>query len=116
MNTTESVLDHHLEAFGDQDIEETMTDYADEAILVTHGGTLHGHGEIAGLFEDLFAEFSQEPVDFSLEERRIDGEYAYIVWNADTPDNDYEFATDTFVIRDGEIVAQTLGTVVVPKD
>ena len=51
-----------------------------------------------------------------MEERRIDGEYAYIVWNADTPDNDYEFATDTFVIRDGEIVAQTLGTVVVPKD
>ena len=38
MNTTESVSDHHLEAFGDQDIEETMTDYADEAILITQGG------------------------------------------------------------------------------
>ena len=116
MSTTEAVLDHHLEAFGSQDLEETMADYSEGAVLVTHGETFRGHEEIAGVFEDLFAEFSQDPVEFSLEEKRIVDEYAYIVWNADTPENTYEFATDTFVIRDGEIVAQTLGTVVTPKD
>jgi len=105
-----------LEAFGSQDLAETMADYSENAVLVTHGETFLGHEEISGLFEDLFAEFSQDPVEFSLEEKRIASEYAYIVWNADTPENTYEFATDTFVIRDGEIVAQTLGTVVTPKD
>jgi ketosteroid isomerase-like protein len=104
-----------LEAFGEQDLAETMGDYADEAVLITQGATFRGHEEITGVFEDFYAEFSQEGVEFSLEERTIEDECAYIVWNASTPENDYEFATDTFVIRDGEIVAQTLGTVVTPK-
>lgn len=117
MSTTASVLDHHLEAFGEQDRDETMADYAEDAVVITHGEVYRGHEEIGDWFEEeLFAEFSQEGVEFSLEERTVEGEYAYIVWNADTPDNTYEFATDTFVIRDGEIVAQTLGTVVTPKD
>jgi len=116
MSTTESVLDHHLEAFGDQNLEETMVDYSEDAVLITQGATSRGHEEIRGVFEDFYAEFSQEGVEFSLEERTVEGECAYIVWNARTPDNDYEFATDTFVIRDGEIVAQTLGTVVTARE
>ena len=55
-------------------------------------------------------------MDFSLEEKTVEGEYAYIIWRAETPENTYEFATDTFVVRDGDIVAQTLGTVVSPKN
>jgi ketosteroid isomerase-like protein len=109
-------LDHHLAAFGDQDLEETMIDYSEDAVLITQGATFRGHEEIRGVFEDFYAEFSQDGVEFSLEERTVEGEYAYIVWNATTPSNDYEFATDTFVIRDGEIVAQTLGTVVTPRE
>ena len=117
MSTTEAVLDHHLEAFGDQDIEATMADYAEDAVVVTHGEVHRGREAISDWFENgLFTDFSQEPVEFSLEERTVEGEYAYIVWNANTPENTYEFATDTFVIRDDEIVAQTLGTVVTPKD
>jgi ketosteroid isomerase-like protein len=116
MSTTASVLEHHLAAFGDQDLEETMVDYSDEAVLITQGATFRGHEEITGVFEDFYAEFSQEGVEFSLEEQTVEGEYAYIVWNARTPDNDYEFATDTFVIQDGEIVAQTLGTVVTSRE
>ncbi|PSQ22826.1 nuclear transport factor 2 family protein [Halobacteriales archaeon QS_8_65_32] len=116
MSTTESVLDHHLEAFGSQNLKETMADYSESAVLITHGETFRGHEEITGVFEDFFAEFSQDGVDFSLEEKRVEDDYAYIVWNADTPENSYDFATDTFVIRDGEIVAQTIGTVVDPKD
>lgn len=115
MSTAEDVLDHHLAAFGAQDIENTIADYADDAVLITQGETYRGREELSTLFEGLFAEFSQSDVTFSLEEKTVEDEYAYIVWQAETPDNDYEFATDTFVIREGNIVAQTLATIVTPK-
>ena len=40
-----------------------------------------------------------------MHQRFADGDHAYIVWTAETADNAYEFATDTFVVRDGKIVA-----------
>ena len=115
MSTTEDVLDHHLEAFGAQDIDATMKDYTDDAVVITHGEVHRGHEEISDWFEGLFAEFAQSGVDFSLEEKTVEGEYAYIIWRAETPENTYEFATDTFVVRDGKIVAQTLGVKTTPK-
>ena len=116
MSTTEDVLDHHLEAFGEQDIDATMEDYTDDAVVITHGEVHRGRDEISDWFEtQLFTEFEQADVTFTLTEKTVEGEYAYITWEADTPDNDYEFATDTFVIRDGKIVAQTLGVKTTPK-
>ncbi len=43
------------------------------------------------------------------------GEVAYIVWSAETADNAYELGTDTFVVRDGKIVAQTFAAKATPK-
>jgi hypothetical protein len=40
-------------------------------------------------------------------QRYIEGDHAYITWTAETADNSDEFATDTFVVRNGKIVAQS---------
>jgi len=45
----------------------------------------------------------------------IEGDYAYIVWSADTPDNIYDFGSDTFVVKNGKIVAQTFAGKIIPK-
>ena len=45
----------------------------------------------------------------------VEGETAYIVWSAETADNVYELATDTFVVRDGKIITQTFAGKLVPK-
>ena len=37
----------------------------------------------------------------------VDGEFAYIVWKAQTADNDCHIEFDTFVVRDGRIVYRT---------
>lgn len=116
MSTTEAVLDHHLEAFGEQDLSGILDDYTDDSVLVTQMGTFRGLDEIRGLFEELFAEFSHPGATISMDERLVEGDIAYIVWHAETPDNEYEFATDTFVIRDGNIVAQTFAGKITPKD
>ncbi|WP_338738033.1 nuclear transport factor 2 family protein [Haloplanus salilacus] len=114
--TTEDVLDHHLDAFTDQDLDETLADYTDDSVVITNMGVFRGLDEIEELFAGLYEEFSQAGTDITLERKTIEGEYAYIVWNGETPDNDYEFCTDTFVIREGTIHRQTFAGKVVPKE
>ncbi|SHH34616.1 nuclear transport factor 2 family protein [Halobaculum gomorrense] len=114
--TTESVLDHHLDAFMDQNMDEMLADYTDDSVVITNtSGTFRGLDEIRTLFEGLFAEFGQGDVEFQLDTRVVEGDIAYIVWHAETPDNSYEFATDTFHVHDGAISTQTLGAVVTSK-
>ena len=42
-----------------------------------------------------------------MKQQLVDGDYAYILWTAETADNVYELATDTFVVQQGKIVAQS---------
>mgnify|MGYP002762419126 CR=1 FL=1 len=57
--TTESVLDHHLDAFTAQDLDECLVDYTDDSVIITNMGTFRGLDEIEELFAGLFEEFSQ---------------------------------------------------------
>lgn len=115
MDTTQSVLTHHLEMFGEADVQGVMSDYSDDAIFISDDGILRGHDEIKSMYADLLSEFDDEAVSFSLDEQTVVDDYAYIVWHAETPENKYEFASDTFVIQDGEIVAQSLAADITPK-
>ncbi len=115
MTTTEDVLDHHLDAFTAQDLDETLVDYTDDSVVITNMGTFRGLDEIEGLFADLFAEFSQDGSRIDLEQKTVEGEYGYIVWDGETPDNDYEFCTDTFVVQDGTIHRQTFAGKIEPN-
>jgi hypothetical protein len=45
----------------------------------------------------------------------FEGDYAYLIWSGETADNHYEFATDTFIGRDGKIMAQSFAAKVTPK-
>ena len=116
MATTEDVLDHHLTTFAEQDLEGVMADYTDESVVVTNMGMFRGLAEIEGLFEDLFAEFSQAGATIDVDQQTVEDEFAYIVWHGESPENVYEFATDTFYIPDDEILFQTFAGKVVPKD
>ncbi len=116
MTTTEDVLDHHLTTFAEQDLAGIMADYTDESVVVTNMGTFRGLEEIEGLFEDLFAEFSQEDATIDVDQEIVEDEFAYIVWHGESPANVYEFATDTFYVPDDEILFQTFAGKVVPKD
>jgi branched-subunit amino acid aminotransferase/4-amino-4-deoxychorismate lyase len=51
----------------------------------------------------------------SLKQQSVEGQYAYILWSAETADNVYEVGTDTFVVRDGKIVTQSFTGKITPK-
>ena len=115
VRTTQEVLDHHLKVFGAGDLEATLSDYAPTAILFTPNGVVKGHQAMASAFKAFFAEFSKPGVKFEMKRQSVEGNYAYTLWTADTPDNIYELGQDAFVIRDGKIVAQFYTAKVTPK-
>jgi ketosteroid isomerase-like protein len=107
MMSTSDVLDHHLKCFGENDVDGILADYSPDAILFMPTGPLKGLNAIKPLFEGLVAEFAKPGSWFAMQQRYVDGDYAYILWRAETADNWYEIATDTFVVRNGKIAAQS---------
>jgi ketosteroid isomerase-like protein len=115
MTSTKDVLDHHSDCFDAGDVEGVLSDYAPEAVLFTPQGPLKGIDAIKPMFQSMIAEFSKPGTEFSMKQLSVEGDYAYIVWSAQTADNVYELATDTFVVRDGKIVAQSFAAKITPK-
>ena len=115
MRSTRSVIDNHLKCFGEGDLEGILSDYAPQAVLFTPQAPLRGAAEIRPLFESLLAEFGRPGATFRLDHLSVDGEHGYILWSAETADNVYELATDTFVVRDGRITAQSFAGKIRPK-
>ena len=84
-------------------------------MFFTPGSSLKGPGAIKPFFQALVSEFGKPGASFSMREQRVEGDYAYILWSAETADNPYEAATDTFVVRNGKIVAQSFAAKITPK-
>jgi ketosteroid isomerase-like protein len=115
MMSTSDVLDRHLKSFAERDIDGVVADYSSDAVLFVPGGPLKGPAAIKSLFEAFFSEFAKPGSSFTMQLRSIDGDHAYILWTAETADNSYEFATDTFVVRNGQIIAQSFAAKIKPK-
>ena len=115
MPTTNDVLDQHLKCFGENDLDGVLADYSSDAVLFIPGKPLKGPDAIKPFFQTLFRSLQSLAPRFRCGEQRVEGDYAYILWSAETADNSYEAATDTFVVRNGKIVAQSFAAKITPK-
>ena len=115
MVSTSDVLDRHLKAFAEHDVEAVLADYSSDAVLFVPSGPLKGPDAIKPLFVALVSEFAKPGSSFAMQQRYVEGDHAYILWTAETADNSYEFATDTFVVRNGKIIAQSFAAKIKPK-
>jgi len=106
--STQDVLEHHLAAFGSGDVEKILSDYTEDSVIITEGGVLQGKDQIEGLFTALVEEFAKPGMTFSMGVTHISGDIAFITWSAETADNVYGFASDTFIIENGKIKSQTV--------
>ena len=111
MASTQDVLNHHLSCFAEGKLDDLLSDYDASSVLFTMDGALKGPNEIRPLFD----EFAKPGASFDMKTQLVDGEAAYIVWSAETADNTYEVATDTFVVREGKIAYQSLAAKITPK-
>jgi hypothetical protein len=90
-------------------------DVLGRTLMFTSDGPLRGADAIRPLFRALIAEFGKPGARFTMKQQSFESEYGYILWAAETADNVYEIATDTFVVRDGKIVAQSFTAKIAPK-
>jgi hypothetical protein len=67
------------------------------------------------LFQALLVEFAKPGSSDTVHTTIFEGDYAYLVWSAETVDNSYQLATDTFVVQDGKIVVQSFAAKISPK-
>jgi ketosteroid isomerase-like protein len=115
MTSTKDIINHHLQAFAEHDIKGVLSDYAPGVVFFTQNGPLKGVDAIRPLFQGMFAEFAKPGATFTMKQQLVEGDHAYILWSAETADNVYELGTDTFVVRDGKIVAQSFTGKITPK-
>ena len=115
MRSTKEVLDHHVRCFGESDIAGILSDYAPNAILFTPEGPLKGVAAIRPFFQAMCEEFGRPGTAFSMKHQSIDGNYAYVLWTAETADHVYELGTDTLFVMDGKIVAQSFAGKITSK-
>jgi len=112
---SQAVLEHHLKAFGENNLTELIADYTAESIVVTPDSTYVGLEQIENFLTGLLPAFPTEGTTINLDKMVVENDLAYIIWNGDSPSLVVPFATDTFIIIDGKIKKQTFAGVINPK-
>jgi len=115
MTTTDTVLDHHLEALVAGDLEAILADYDETSVVATPDATVRGLAALREFFGGVLADLLQPGSRIEATTRVVDGDHAYVVWHGESEKYRFPFATDTFVVRGGKIVFQSFAGQVEPK-
>ena len=119
--STKEVLERHLKCLADGDLAGFLADFSPEIVVFRPlgfagaGGVAKGLTAIGPVFAALFSEFARPGTRFEIRQQAIEGDYAYIVWDAETGDNFYEHGSDTYIIKNGKIVFQSFAGKIVSK-
>lgn len=106
-NTIEQILMHHLIAFGDNNLDEILKDYTEQSVIMTPSGAIKGLTNIRKFFEDFF-EAIPTGSSFTMKQKTIEGNVAYIVWASKSNIADIPMGTDTFVFDGDKIQYHTV--------
>ena len=112
--STQEVLNHHISAFVDGNIEEIMKDYDENSELLSPNGTFKGLNGVRSFFEEVFKLFPKGS-EFKMDQYIVRDELIYITWKAESSVVDVPFGSDTFLFKDDKISLQTVAVHVVPK-
>lgn len=104
MRSTLQVLEDHFAAVDSGDLDRILADYAPDAVLFTPAGVVRGRDALRDAFAEFLRQWARRLERFELLRQDAVGEVGYIVWRCG---DQVPLATDTFVVRDGRIVAQT---------
>ena len=119
--STKEVIERHLKCFGDGDLAGLLADYVPDTVVFRPngfggpGGVAKGPTALRAVFSIVLGEFARPGTRFEMRQQAIEGDYGYIVWEAETAQNVYELGSDTFIVKDGKIVAQSIAAKIVPK-
>jgi len=115
IDTTRQVFEHHLSAFGAGDLDDILSDYTDDSIVISPEGALKGRQAIRGFFEAVLVSlFKPGTYQLTMDTLHVVDDVVYIVWHANCASADIVFAADTFLIKGGKIAVQTFAAKIEP--
>lgn len=122
--TPEQVVRHHFAAAAARDLDAVVSDYADDAVLITANGVTHGKAAVRAAFQQLLrgAQPAARPAGGSAPRpgggpQIVVSHYtrtvAWLMWvqNAGAPNEVH--GVETYLVRNGRIELETVGTVAV---
>jgi hypothetical protein len=104
--TPQEVFTHHGQAFRDEDLDEIVADFADDAVVITPAGVNRGKNGVREAFTQLFADLPNAA--WALRTPICEDDVLLLEWSADAAESRADDGVDTFVFRDGLIHAQTV--------
>ena len=115
MSQVEKTLNHHLQSFGEGNIDELVADYTDDSVILFESNLIKGLDNIRVFMGDFISNSLPPGSEFEMKHSQVVDDMAYIVWVAGTEKLSFKLGTDTFVITDGKILQQTIAALVEPK-
>ena len=113
--TAEHVINHHLQALGQNDLAEVMDDYTEESELWTQNGIIAGKDAISSFFTYAFTLFPKDETSLEIKNMITNEEKVFMVWTANSPVINVSFATDCFEVKEGKITWQSVAFHATPK-
>jgi SnoaL-like domain len=107
MRTTSEVIEDHLRRRSEGDLDRDLTaNYANEVVLLSYEGVHRGHDgvrKLAGILDSYV-----RAAGYNYDDVVVEGDYALLRWSAEGDGVVVHDGVDSFVIRDGRIVVQTI--------
>jgi hypothetical protein len=103
--TPQEIFTHHAQALGSEDLDATLLDYADDAVLITPDSVLRGKEGARQFFASLFQAVPQ--AQWGMRTTYVDN-LLFLLWTADSTTASVSNGVDTFIFKDGLIQYQTV--------
>ena len=111
----ESILDHHMDAFGAGDVDAMVEDFTEESTIIFPKSVITGLDNIRKHFRNLTQNIFTKGTEYELVEKVVEGDIAYLIWKAESDRYKIPYGTDTFIFEGGKIKVQTVAFILEEK-
>jgi SnoaL-like domain len=112
VRTPQEAFQHHGQVLVAGDLEGIVSDYSDDAIIISPEGVLRGKEGVRQAFEKLLGDLPS--AEWELLSTNFADDILLLEWKATSETAKAEDGIDTFVFRDGLIRVQTLRYTLTP--
>jgi hypothetical protein len=113
--TAEQVLEDHLRESKDGSVgDDLQRNFSEDLVILTGDGVFRGHEGMRKLNSRLQEELPQAELIYLT--KLVAGEMAFLEWTAASDSAVVEDGVDSYCIRDGRIIAQTIHYTVKKKE
>jgi len=105
--TADQLLSHHLDAFGNNDLDEIMKDYTEESIVFTEIGVVLGTAAIREFFTEMFR-IIPSGSEFEMKQMNVALNVGHIIWSSKSSVAEIPYGSDTFVFEQDKIKFHTV--------